>query len=109
MPTYVFRCRSCSDFTVVQPMAAVRSTHPCPSCAEDAARVYGSPALLGLPSALHRGIDAAAASAEAPQVVRSIPAGAPRPSSRRRRPFTGPRPVNAGHRAGGPYPSLPRW
>ena len=109
MPTYVFRCASCSDFTVVLPMAAVRPTHPCPGCAGESARVYTSPALLSVPAALHRGVDAAAASAESPQVVGSIPAGAPRPNGRRWSPFTGPRPVNAARRPSGPYPSLPRW
>lgn len=109
MPTYVFRCESCSDFTVVQPMAAVRPTHPCPSCSGVATRVYASPALLSLPAGLHRGADAAASSAEAPQVVRAVPAGAPSPRGRRWSPVTGPRPVNAGRRPGGPYPALPRW
>ncbi|WP_176554626.1 FmdB family zinc ribbon protein [Georgenia sp. 311] len=109
MPTYAFRCSSCAEFTVILPMAAVRQTHACPTCAADAPRVYGSPALLGTPAALHRGIDAAAASAETPQVVRSVPAGAPGPRGRRWSPFTGPRPVNAAVRAGGPHPALPRW
>lgn len=109
MPTYVFRCPACAEFTVVQTMAAVRPTHPCPTCERDAARVYAPPALLRSAAGLRKGVEAAAASAETPQVVRSVPAGAPRPQGRRWSPFTGPRPVNASRRAGGPYQTLPRW
>jgi len=110
MPTYTFRCDSCDEFTAVLPMSELRPTRPCPRCARESRRVYGvAPALLSTPAGLRRGIEAAAASAESPQVVRSIPAGAPRPRTRRWSPFTGPRPVNAAQRARGPFPSLPRW
>ncbi len=108
MPTYVFRC-ACRDFSVLQPMSEVRPTHPCPDCGADAARVFTPPALLGTPAGLRRGIEAAAASAEAPQVVRSIPNAAPRPRSRRWSPYTGAAPVNAARRPAGPHQPLPRW
>lgn len=109
MATYVFRCPGCSVFEVVIPMSSVRPTHPCPSCAEEAGRVWTAPALATTPAALHRAAAVADASAETPQVVRSVPAGTPRPRSRRMSPTTGAAPVHAAHRPAGPHPSLPRW
>lgn len=109
MATYLFRCPECSVFEVAIPMAAVGSTHACPVCAQESRRVWTAPALSTASAALHRAVDAADASAEAPQVVRSVPAGRPRPRSRRWSPTTGPAPVDATHRPAGPYPSLPRW
>ena len=109
MATYVFRCPDCSVFEVVVPMSSVGPTHPCPTCAGESSRVWTAPALATTPAALHRAIATADASAEAPQVVRSIPAGRPRPRSRRWSPITGAAPVSAAHRPAGPHPSLPRW
>ena len=109
MATYVFRCPDCSVFELVVPMTAVRPVHDCPECGAESVRVFTSPALARTPAALHRAVASAEASAEAPQVVRSIPAGKPRPRSRRWSPTTGATPVNAAHRPAGPHPSLPRW
>jgi putative FmdB family regulatory protein len=109
MATYEFRCPECSVFEVVVPMSAVRPTHACPACSAESPRVFSSPALARTPGALHRAVDTAEASAEAPRVVRSIPAGAPRPRAPRWSPFTGAPAVNAAHRPAGPHPSLPRW
>jgi putative FmdB family regulatory protein len=109
MATYLFRCPDCSVFEVVIPMSSLRPTHPCPSCTGESRRVWTAPALATTPAALHRAVDAADASAEAPQVVRSIPAGRPRPRGRRWSPSTGAAPVHAANRPAGPYPSLPRW
>ncbi|SFE81502.1 FmdB family zinc ribbon protein [Blastococcus tunisiensis] len=108
MATYVFRCPSCSDFDVIQPMSSLTPTHPCPSCTAESHRVFTAPHLATIAPGLHRAIGAADASAEAPQVVRSIPDGAPRPRSRRWNPMTGAAPVDAAQRSGGRYPSLPR-
>ncbi len=109
MATYVFRCPDCAQFEVVVPMAVVRPTHPCPTCRAESARVYTAPALTTTPAALSRAVAAADASAETPQVVRSVPSGAPRPRSRRWSPVTGPAPVNAAHRPAGPHQPLPTW
>lgn len=108
MATYVYRCPDCACFDVVQPMSAVRPTHDCPACGRQARRVFTAPALATIGRGVHRAADAAAASAETPQVVTSLPAGAPRPRTPRWNPLTGPRPVNASTRPAGPYPSLPR-
>ncbi|NAZ85343.1 FmdB family zinc ribbon protein [Kineococcus indalonis] len=109
MATYVFRCPGCSVFEVVQPMSALRPTHTCPTCGAPAARVFTAPGLLSTPSPVHRALDRAAASAEAPQVVRSLPHGAPPPRRRRWNPVTGAAPLDAAHRPAGPHPPLPRW
>ncbi|GEO96209.1 FmdB family zinc ribbon protein [Kocuria turfanensis] len=108
MATYVFRCAECSDFEVVQPMSAVRPTHPCPGCGGPSRRVFTPPALRTTPAGLHRAAEAAEASAEAPQVVHSLPGGAPRPRSRRWSPFTGAAPVAADRRPAGPHQPLPK-
>ncbi len=108
MATYTYRCEDCDSFDVVQPMASVRPTHACPGCGADAKRVFTAPRLATLSRGLHRAADAAAASADEPQVVRSIPQGAPRPRQPRWSPFTGAKPVNAARRPAGPHPSLPR-
>lgn len=109
MATYEFRCPDCSVFDVMLPMSALRCTHPCPSCGAESARVFNAPALARTSAALHRALSVAESSAEAPQVVRSIPDGAPRPRGRRWNPMTGAAPVNAAHRPAGRHPSLPRW
>ncbi|MGY1709337.1 FmdB family zinc ribbon protein [Geodermatophilus sp. SYSU D00758] len=109
MATYVFRCPDCSVFEVVVPMSAVRPTHACPACGADSTRVFTAPALSTTPAALHRAVAGAEASAETPQVVRSIPAGAPRPRSRRWSPQTGATPISAAARPAGPHQPLPRW
>ena len=108
MATYVFRCADCAEFEVVQPMAEVRPTHPCPGCGHSSRRVFTPPALNTTSPGLHRATQAAEASAEAPQVVRSIPSGAPRPRSPRWSPFTGASPVAASGRAPGPHQPLPK-
>jgi putative FmdB family regulatory protein len=109
MATYVFRCPDCSVFEVVQPMSLLTPTHPCPECGAASARVFTAPRLARTPAALHRAVDAADASAEAPQVVRSLPGGAPRPRRPRFSPLAGPAPVDAAARPAGRFPSLPRW
>jgi putative FmdB family regulatory protein len=113
MALYVFRCPDCAperaEFEVAVPMAALRPTHPCPACAAESARVYTPPALASTPAAVRRALATAEASAETPQVVRAVPAGAPRPRGRRWSPFTGAAPVHAADRPAGPHQPLPRW
>lgn len=108
MATYTYRCQLCDSFDVVQPMSSVQATYSCPGCGAEARRVYNSPSLRTTSRGLHRAADTAAESAEAPQVVRSIPNGAPRPRQPRWSPFTGAKAVNGTNRPTGPYPSLPR-
>lgn len=78
MPTYTYRCvsESCEPFTLIRPMSASATPAECPRCGTGGRRVFEAPALRNLSSGLHRAMDTAAASAETPQVVRSIPASA---------------------------------
>lgn len=111
MATYVFRCTGCPDrpvFEVVRSITEPTSGQACPGCGRAAVRVFTPPALGTTSPGLHRAVDAAAASAEAPQVVSSVPAGAPRPAARRWHPSTGAAPVHAASRPAGPHPPLPR-
>jgi putative FmdB family regulatory protein len=73
MPTYGFRCASCGEFDLVRPMAAASSAADCPDCGAAAARVYGAPALRGQDPGLRRALDASARSADAPEVVTTVP------------------------------------
>lgn len=108
MATYTFRCPACDSFDVVQPMANIRPQHPCPQCGQQARRVFHPPHLSTTPQSLRRAADTAAASAETPTVVRSIPSGSGATRRSRWNPVTGAAPVSADRRPGGSHPPLPR-
>ncbi len=100
MPTYSYRCQSCGDFDVIASMSERPDSAPCPECGRQRPRLFRAPSLRTTSSALGAAFEQAGRSAEAPQVVHSIPQAAPAP----RRPGA-PVPVSArpGH-----YPALPR-
>ncbi|WP_424991683.1 FmdB family zinc ribbon protein [Nesterenkonia sphaerica] len=104
----MYRCSECDEFDVVQPMSASTTTHQCPACGKSARRVFTAPALSTTSGAVTRATDIAAASSEAPQVVRSIPSGTTPPRNPRWSPFTGASPVPAKRRTPGPYQPLPK-
>ncbi|MEC4765400.1 FmdB family zinc ribbon protein [Mycobacterium sherrisii] len=83
LPTYGYKCGDCGPFTLVRPMAEARSLTDCPGCGDAARRVFGSPALHALDTGVRRAHDASERSAEAPQVVSSVPG-----RSRRATPIT---------------------
>jgi putative FmdB family regulatory protein len=83
LPTYGYRCRSCGGFDLVHPMAQAAATAPCPGCGEASSRVFRALALRALDPGLRRALDADARSADAPQVVSSVPG-----RSRRATPIT---------------------
>ena len=83
LPTYGYRCPCCGGFDLVCPMAEAAATAPCPHCGDAASRVFGAPTLRALDPALRRALDAGARSADAPQVVSSVPG-----RSRRTMPLT---------------------
>ncbi|MHA7663513.1 FmdB family zinc ribbon protein [Mycolicibacterium sp. HS_4_1] len=75
MPTYVFRCgRGCPDFTEQHSMATAPDDTPCPSCSGTAKRRIGAPALGAGNTPGMRVQDATRATADSPDVVRSLPA-----------------------------------
>jgi len=95
MPNYTFRCSDHGLFTLTRSMSEPATGATCPVCRTPARRVFGSPALASFTAAHHRAFDAAAASAENPMVVKSIPESAGRPRTPTRR--------NPN------LPGLPRW
>lgn len=73
MPTYTFRCAVCGGFDLIRPMARAGEPATCPGCGRTAVRVFGAPALRHLDPGLRGALDAGERSADAPQVVASIP------------------------------------
>ncbi|HEY8451843.1 MAG: FmdB family zinc ribbon protein [Micromonosporaceae bacterium] len=86
MATYEYRCTRHREFTVSLPIGEAAASRPCPVCGVDAVRVYSAPAVTRTPRRLAAAIDAAARSAETPEVVSTVP------ERRRRR-----RPANPAH------------
>jgi len=74
VPTYSYRCGRCGGFDLMRLMAEAAAATTCPQCGEPVRRVFGAPALRGLPPELRRALDSGARSADAPQVVTSVPA-----------------------------------
>lgn len=85
MPTYSYTCVVCGGFDVVRPMAEAGAPTSCPGCGRSGRRVYGAPALRALDAGMRRALDAQTRSADAPQVVTSLP---PRSTDRRQRRVT---------------------
>jgi putative FmdB family regulatory protein len=74
VPTYGYRCGPCGDFELVRPMAEAAAETTCPACGAPARRVFGAPALRALSPGLRNALDAGERSADAPDVVTSVPA-----------------------------------
>jgi putative FmdB family regulatory protein len=73
VPTYGFDCSGCGAFDLVRPMAQASKPAACPACNEPARRTWGALALRAVDPGLRRALDASARTADAPDVVRSIP------------------------------------
>ena len=73
MPTYTHRCPVCGEFEQVRPMSTSGRSVACPDCGSAAERIFGAPALRGVDPTLRRALDASGTSADAPQVVSSVP------------------------------------
>lgn len=83
MPVYEFRCEACGPFDAHHAMAQVPRAQQCPACGADSRRVFSAVGLSRANSPRARAIDDAARTADAPDVVRSVPrqAGTPRPAT----------------------------
>jgi hypothetical protein len=60
-------------FELVRPMAEAGVPTRCVHCDSPARRVFGAPALRGLDPGVRRALDAQSRSADAPEVVTSVP------------------------------------
>jgi putative FmdB family regulatory protein len=87
MATYEYRCPRDGDFDVKFPVGTAASRVHCSVCGSEAVRVFSAPLLARTPRPLVAAIDRAERSAEAPDVVSTIPA---KPRARRL-------PVNPAH------------
>jgi putative FmdB family regulatory protein len=73
VPTYSYRCPHCGVFELVRAMSEAGVPTGCVDCGAPARRVFGAPALRGLDPGVRRALDAQARSADAPDVVTSVP------------------------------------
>jgi len=73
VPTYSYSCVVCGAFDLVRPMAQAGAPATCPECDREGRRVYGAPTLCAMQPVLRRALDAQHRSADAPQVVTSVP------------------------------------
>ena len=73
MPVYEFRCPVCGPFDAHHSMAQVPRTRECPACGAASRRVFSAVGLSRANSPRSRAIDDAARTADAPDVVRSVP------------------------------------
>jgi putative FmdB family regulatory protein len=78
VPTYSYRCVACGPFDLVRPMAEAGERAACPACGGPGRRTFGAPALSTVDAGVRAAVEAGERSAEAPQVVRSVPTSGPR-------------------------------
>lgn len=78
MAVYSYRCVECGPFEAWRPIQLRRDREACPSCGFAAARVFTAPRLSRLSPDLRGALDASGRSADRPDVVSTIPAGARR-------------------------------
>ena len=75
MPTYEFSCADHGRTEAVYPMGDAPATVDCPECGAESKRVYSSPMISAVDQQRMGLIDSTKATADAPQVVSSIPSG----------------------------------
>ena len=95
MATYLYRCTTHGDTEVARPIGSAPPTWSCPVCQAECARVFLPPLLSLAPHRVVAAIDRAERSADAPEVVSSLPTQ----GVRRRTPMAPPNPA---------YQRLPR-
>ena len=89
MAIYDYRCDECGRFEQQMPMGTAAASTVCPSCGEDAKRLFAVPMTYRTPKPLARMLAREEASRDYPQVVDWVP-----PRRRPRRP-TSPNPALA--------------
>jgi putative FmdB family regulatory protein len=84
VPNYEFLCEGCGPFEERRSFAEAGDPVMCPSCGEEARRIYSMPSTRRMPAALSNAIDRAEKSAHQPEVVRHPAAGSALPGKRHR-------------------------
>jgi putative FmdB family regulatory protein len=87
--TYDYRCGDCGCFEQRMPMGTAAASTVCPSCGEDAKRIFAVPMTYRMPKPLAGMLAREEASRDYPRVVDRVP-----PRRRPRRP-TPPNPAHA--------------
>jgi putative FmdB family regulatory protein len=83
VPLYEFLCESCGPFEEWRSFAEAGNPIMCPSCGEEARRIYSMPNTSRMPAALSNAMHRAEKSAHEPEVVRH-PAGSTLPGKKYR-------------------------
>jgi hypothetical protein len=78
MARYEYRCVRDGVFEVMLPIGTATARRRCAVCGEPADRIFSAPALNRTPTPLLRALDTAARSAEAPEIVTTLPGRRPR-------------------------------
>lgn len=73
MATYQYRCVQDGVFDVSRPIGTAARTSACPTCNDEAVRVFRAPMLSLAPRALVAAIDRTEKSSDEPEVVSSVP------------------------------------
>ncbi len=81
MPVYEFLCEDCGLFEQRRSFAEAGDSMTCPSCNEEARRIYSMPATKNVPAALSNAMNRVEKSAHEPEVVRH-PVGGTLPGTR---------------------------
>jgi putative FmdB family regulatory protein len=77
---YEYRCPACGSFTVRRAMGSAGASASCPGCGRDSRRAFSALPVRRVPAALAGALRRQEASADQPEVVRTLP---PRPARRR--------------------------
>jgi putative FmdB family regulatory protein len=80
--TYLFTCPDHGGFDVRRPMSAANDAQACPSCHAPSRRVFTTPMLPRTHRALAAALERDERSADAPEVVTSLPPRQARPQRR---------------------------
>lgn len=82
MALYEYRCARDGAFEVTLPIGTAPTSVACPSCADDAARVYTNPMVRSQPRALAAALDREEKSRYVPEVVTQLPSSGVRKPAR---------------------------
>ena len=80
MAIYEYRCEQHGAFEIERPIGTAPTSIACPSCANEAARVFSSPMVSFAPRALVAALDHEEKTKTDPDIVTSLP---PRPKHQR--------------------------